>query len=179
MAKIYTKKGDEGKTSLYSGERVSKSSLRVDLGGTIDELQAFLGLARATTRHTESAATLYHLECKLMHAMTELAVSAGEAYIFAEDVVALEQAIDTYSTELQGKFSFAVPGESPGSATLHVARTVARRCERRLVSLVEEEDGAGAGAVSPTLLAFFNRISDLCYTLALYEDQAPCSSASS
>lgn len=166
MAKVYTRTGDGGETSLYSGERVPKCCSRIDAYGTVDELQASLGLARALVRHEDIGEVLYELQRTLVPAMAELATVSGEPRIGAEDVEVLEQAIDFYSERIPSGFSFLVPGESAGSAALHVARTVARRCERAILECDEES------LASPATLAFFNRISDLCYVLARYEDEA-------
>lgn len=166
MARIYTRTGDTGETSLYSGERVPKSCSRIEAYGTVDELQASLGLARALVERDEVAEALYELQRMLVPAMAELATVDGEARIHAEDVEAVERDIDRFFADIPSGFSFLVPGESAGSAALHVARTVARRCERALLTCADQEQ------ISPCLLAFFNRLSDLCYVLARYEDEA-------
>ena len=163
--KLYTRAGDKGKTSLYSGERVSKSCTRVDAYGTIDELQASLGFARALAIHDRVTETLYSLQCSLVQVMTEIATADARQKILPEDVLEIEHFIDSYFSELPLGISFQIPGESAGSAALHVARTIARRAERILVSLAENEN------VNPHLLAYCNRISDLCFILARYEDE--------
>ncbi len=166
MAKVYTRTGDQGETSLYSGERVPKCCPRIDAYGTVDELQASLGLARAFVSHESVGEVLYELQRSLVHAMAEMATLGGEARIRAEEVEGLEQTIDKFSALIPSGFSFQVPGESAGSAALHVARTVARRCERVILASIDE------GLATSATLAFFNRISDLCYVLARYEDEA-------
>ncbi len=155
---LYTKSGDEGFTSLASGQRLSKADERVEAYGTVDELQAQLGFARALVRTADAplAADLEHIEERLYDAMAQLA-GGQEARITEGDIQWLEGRIDQYAPE---RFSFVVPGENVPSAALHVARTVARRCERRIVAL------SRTGAVAPELLTFFNRISDLCYAMA-------------
>lgn len=163
--KIYTRTGDKGETSLYSGERVLKCCPRVDAYGGVDELQASLGMARAFAQHPTTGRILYGLQQTLVSAMAELATLGGGKRICSEDVEGLEQEIDAISQKVPSGFSFLIPGENPCSAALHVARTVARRCERTLILFSETEK------VSDEMLAFFNRVSDLCYILARYEDE--------
>lgn len=167
MTSIATKTGDGGETSLYSGERVSKCCARVDAYGTVDELQASLGLARSLVTHEEVAGELYRLQRMLVQAMAELATIGGEPRILVADVEELECAIDRFGADLSSEFVFQVPGDSAGSAALHVARTVARRSERVILSCVEQ----GHIRITPDLATFFNRLSDLCYLLARYEDE--------
>lgn len=158
---VYTRRGDGGETSLYSGERVSKANLRVEAYGTADELQSWLGLARTSVTDVEISTILYTVESQLIHAMAELATIGGEPRITVEHVAYLEENIDRYTPE---KFSFRVPGDTVASAQLHVARTVARRCERVVQRLANQE------SLSETLMAFLNRISDLCYVLACAQE---------
>lgn len=161
MAGICTKTGDAGETSLYSGERVPKTDARIAAVGSADELQAALGLARAFVVRAEVVEALYRLQCELVDAMAELA--GGEPRIGTGHAARLEAQIDRFEALLPGGFEFDVPGAAPGSAALHVARTVARRCEREVCGL------APAGGATPAMLAYFNRISDLCYVLARCE----------
>lgn len=158
LMNLYTRSGDEGFTSLASGQRLSKADERVEAYGTVDELQAHLGFARALVCDADAslAADLKHIEERLYDAMAELA-EAQEARITEADIQWLEEKIDQYAP---GRFSFVVPGENVPSAALHVTRTVARRCERRIVTL------SRTVTVAPELLTFFNRISDLCYAMA-------------
>lgn len=155
--KVYTKTGDVGETSLYSGERVSKASLRVDAYGTMDELQAQIGVARACIDDASVNEILVQVEELMVSAMAELATIDAEERLSAADIAWIESCIDQYSPE---KFSFRVPGATEQSARLHLARTVARRCERRIVELNE------VSPVNASLLKFINRVSDLCYVLA-------------
>ncbi len=166
--KVYTKTGDTGETSLYSGERVSKCCARVEAYGTVDELQASLGLARAFVVHADVKLVIRALQETLVRAMAELATVGGEPRILEGDVKELEQTIDRFAARLPSAASFRIPGDSAGSAALHVARTVARRCERAILLSVEQDQVV----VTPALLAFFNRVSDLCYMLARFEDEA-------
>ena len=159
---IYTKTGDKGVTSLYSGERVSKSSERVEAYGDADELQASLGFARSLVDDAQADDDLLRIEELLVDAMAELATLEGDSRITDADVAWIEGRIDVYSPD---KFSFKQPGADQVSAALHVARTVARRCERRVIVL------DSASPLSDNLLAFFNRISDFCYALACHLEQ--------
>ncbi len=164
--KIYTKGGDRGETSLYSGQRVRKDSLRVETYGTIDELQASLGLARSLCTDSGVKDTVLTMETLLVTAMAEVAtVGDCKACIGAEEVKRLEEAIDRFYAPLPPVRGFVLPGASPGSAALHVSRTVARRAERLLWRLHAEEP------VPEALLLFFNRLSDLCFALARCEEE--------
>lgn len=165
MATFYTRTGDSGETSLYTGERVPKHCLRLDSYGICDEVQAFLGLARAQTKSKLIAQDLFDVESKLMDVMAELASIGGEPRISSEDVEAIERRIDFYTDALPEGFKWSVPGDSLASANLHVARTITRRAERTMCQLNTEEE------VSASLLKFINRISDLCYAMARYEDE--------
>lgn len=166
MAKVYTRGGDGGETSLCSGERVSKRCARIEACGAVDELQAALGLARALARREDAKEALLGLQRALAEAMAELATAGGTPRIGEGDVEAMERAIDAFSADAPAAFSFQIPGDSAGSAALHVARTVARRAERAVLAGIDE------GWATAALRAFFNRVSDLCYALARCEDGA-------
>lgn len=174
--RIYTRGGDAGETSLCSGERVAKDSLRMRAIGAVDEAQAALGMARALARtgagrdegrceegrEGESAAllALHQAQCKLSGLMADLAEAGGDVRVAAVDVAELEGAVDAFSEQLPKTLQFSVPGDDPASAALHVARTVVRRAEREVVALAREEE------VDACALAYLNRLSDLCYVLA-------------
>lgn len=162
--KIYTKTGDKGMTSLLSGERVPKDSLRVETYGTVDELNAVLGLARAVAGKAEVREAILPVQKMLMAMMGELAGGpTAAAVITAEHVTTLESLIDKFSASLTPLTHFIVPGDNQSSACLHVARTVARRAERLAWRL------AGQERVHDNALIALNRLSDLCFTLARYE----------
>lgn len=164
--KIYTKGGDQGNTSLYSGQRVRKDSLRVEAYGTIDELQSVLGLARSFCSDPGVKDTILKVEQLLVTAMAEVStIGTCKSCIGDPEVKQLEEAIDRFYADLPPMRSFILPGESQGSAALHVSRTVARRAERLLWRLSAED------VVPGTILLFFNRLSDLCFALARYEDE--------
>jgi cob(I)alamin adenosyltransferase len=161
--KIYTKTGDKGETSLYSGERVPKDSPRVEAYGTIDELDSALGLARALCANAAVRAAVHDLQNQLWAVMAEVATLGGEPRITAADVAAIEAVIDRFDADLPPLTSFIVPGDTPGGAALDLARTVARRAERQLWRVAREEP------VGEHILVFINRLSDLCFILARAE----------
>ena len=164
--KIYTRRGDDGTTSLRLGGRVSKDDLAIEVVGTVDEAQAFLGLARsATDRGSWLDDTLIAIERDLWVLMAEVTTPSeardrlepGVTAVTHEMVSHLEVEIDRVNATLSLSPNFAGPGESPLSAHLDVARTIVRRAERLAVGLHLE----GSDAVM-----YLNRLSDLCWTLA-------------
>lgn len=170
MARVYTRTGDAGETSLYSGERVAKCCDRVECYGSIDELQAALGMARALCADERVCDTVRTVERMLVNVMAELATVDGDPRILPEDVSAIEAQIDAYEAFLPKGFTWRVPGDRRDSAALHVARTVARRCERALLRCMKTE----GVAVGDELRVYLNRVSDLCYVCACYLDEAVC-----
>jgi cob(I)alamin adenosyltransferase len=169
--KIYTRKGDLGETDLLGGPRVRKDSPRTEACGALDELDAFLGLARCEPLPDGVAELLEQIQRRMLHLRAELASVAATGIEFrivdSSDVEAIERAIDRYDAELPPLHNFIVPGGTRGSAVLHVARTVSRRAERRLVTLAALEPQA----VSPALMAYVNRLSDLLFVLARAANQ--------
>ena len=162
---IYTKTGDAGETGLYTGERVRKSSLRVAVYGTVDELDSVLGLARAFVVKAEVRERVLALQKKLPALMADLASRAQDAMIAETDVAALEQAMDELEGRLPPLTSFLVPGDTQGGAALDHARTVTRRAERLFCRLSEEEE------VHDTDRRYLNRLSDYCFLLMRLEEQ--------
>lgn len=162
---IYTKTGDAGETGLYTGERVRKSSLRVAVYGTVDELDSVLGLARAFVAKAEVRERVLALQKKLPALMADLASRAQDAMIAETDVAALEQAMDELEGRLPLLTSFLVPGDTQGGAALDHARTVTRRAERLFCRLAEEEE------VHDTDRRYLNRLSDYCFLLMRLEEQ--------
>ena len=162
---IYTKTGDAGETGLYTGERVRKSSLRVAVYGTVDELDSVLGLARASVAKAEVRERVLVLQKKLPALMADLASRAQEAMIAEADVAALEQAMDELEGRLPPLTSFLVPGDTQGGAALDHARTVTRRAERLFCRLAEEEE------VHDTDRRYLNRLSDYCILHMRLEEQ--------
>jgi cob(I)alamin adenosyltransferase len=165
--KIYTKTGDDGTTLLFSGGRVSKYHLRVEAYGTVDELNAVLGVVRTLQPH--SAAWLARIQSQLFHLGADLATpldasSPRQVRISAKHVIWLESIIDEMTAALPPLTNFILPGGSPAAAHLHVARTVCRRAERQAVAL------AGAEAISEQVLPYLNRLSDALFMLARWEN---------
>jgi ATP:cob(I)alamin adenosyltransferase len=163
---ITTKGGDGGETSLFSGERVPKDDLRVEAYGCLDELSSFIGLARHSCRLPSTLEAIESIQRGLYRACGELATrDAGRNLILPEDEEAMTQAIHELETRIALK-GFVLPGMTPGSAALDVARTVARRAERRIVALARRE------GVSADLRRYVNRISDYLFILARSEEEA-------
>jgi cob(I)alamin adenosyltransferase len=163
--KIYTRGGDTGDTSLLDGTRARKDDARVDAYGDVDELSAWLGLARTSPLAPELADEITHLQRDLFAVGAQLADPADtlaprvtKAVIGDDDVTRLEQLIDRLDAELPPLHRFTLAGGSPAGAALHVARTVCRRAERRMVALTPPVDGV--------LLRYVNRLSDLLFVLA-------------
>jgi len=166
--RIYTRRGDDGTTALLGGGRTSKADPRVGAYGTVDELNAVLGVARSAEGDPEVAATLATLQAVLLTLGADLAAppdsTARLQRLAAGQVAALEAHIDRAEAELPRLTRFLLPGGTPRAAHLHHARTVARRAERQVAALAE------AGEVSPSALAWLNRLSDLLFVLARLEN---------
>ena len=163
--KIYTRTGDTGETSLFSGDRARKDDPRVDAYGEIDELNAWLGLARASqldpALDQELVALqrdLFALGAQLADPADTLAPRVTKAVIDDDHILRLEQLIDRLEAELPPLRRFILAGGTAAGAALHVARTVCRRAERRMVALDP--------AIDPVLLRYVNRMSDLLFVLA-------------
>lgn len=169
MAKIYTRTGDEGETSLLGGRRVRKDDLRVETIGCLDEVNAALGVVRVELSRSGVAPENLDQEIgAIQHRLFDLgaelaATSASEIptdAIGPAHVAQLESFIDRYEAELEPLRAFILPGGSPAASQLHVARCDCRRCERRLVQLAEVESVRGE------VLQYMNRLSDLLFVLA-------------
>jgi cob(I)alamin adenosyltransferase len=164
--KIYTRRGDSGETDLFAGGRVGKDDVRVEAYGEVDELNAALGLARASGVDAETGAALVQIQRDLHALAAQLADPAhkiadrvARAQLGDADVARLESTIDRLEAELPPLRRFILAGGAPAGAALHVARTVCRRAERRIV-------GLGPGAVDGTLIVYMNRLSDLLFVMA-------------
>jgi len=163
--KIYTKTGDDGTTGLFGGARVKKASVRVEAYGTVDELNASLGLARATRLDPFADAVLAQTQVDLFTLGAEVACVPGKEdklsmpLLDGDDTARLERAIDDAEKELSPLASFVVPGGSAQAAALHFARTVCRRAERAVLSM--DDTPARSDVV-----IYLNRLSDLLFTLA-------------
>jgi cob(I)alamin adenosyltransferase len=171
--KIYTKTGDSGETGLYGGVRVSKADARVATYGDVDELNAALGLARATlhqSRDNDDLAgmleqiqrDLFALGARLADPAHRIAGRVTKAVVGADDITRLEGWIDTLDAVLPPLRRFILAGGAPAGAALHLARTICRRAERAMVALL----AADAGAFEPELLVYVNRLSDLLFVMA-------------
>ena len=173
--KIYTGTGDKGKTSLFSGERVSKSDARIDAYGDLDELNSILGaLAAHLVSEKELVRELEQIQSDLLRAGAWLATRPDSSAIESleeisnEQIVFLEKAIDRLEKELPILKGFILPGGHITSAWAHVARTVCRRCERKVVPLTDEARKSNAAEQYQNLLVLLNRLSDYLFVLARY-----------
>ncbi len=167
--KIYTKTGDKGTTALYGGERVPKDSLRVECYGTVDELNSILGLANVEISDSSVKKLLVLIQNKLFTMGGELATPSNKnelnnIRLEAEDIVVLEISIDKYENNLEPLKQFVLPGGSKGASLLHFARSVCRRTERLVTSLSKNEE------ISKLILIYLNRLSDLLFVLARFEN---------
>jgi cob(I)alamin adenosyltransferase len=170
LNRIYTKRGDTGETSLAGGQRVAKDSLRIETYGTVDELNAFVGLAQITCHEQVSkelqigllAAILRRVQHELFNLGSILAtrpedVHPKQARITAAEIAQLEREIDAMNEDLAPLRSFVLPGGTRLNAELHVTRTICRRAERLLVALSREE------SVPPEAIQYLNRLSDAMF----------------
>jgi cob(I)alamin adenosyltransferase len=160
LTKIYTRTGDDGTTGLGSGERVAKDCLRVEAYGTVDELNACLGMVLATPGLPALIRdTLTVVQHRLFDLGGELAVP-GRDVMLAADTTGLEAVLDRLNADLPPLKDFVLPGGTPGAAACHLARTVCRRAERRVISLQREEPG------NPASVRYLNRLSDLLFVMS-------------
>jgi len=163
--KIYTRTGDDGRTGVLGPGRVLKSDARVEAYGAVDELNAVLGVVRALDAERWLAAELEALQSLLLQTGAELATTEPAALeklarVSDADIARMEQWIDRFEADLEPLTRFLLPGGTPLAAQLHVARTVCRRAERRVVALAE------AGGADARLIRFLNRVADLLFVLA-------------
>ena len=166
--KIYTKTGDEGQTGLFGGGRVSKDDPRVEAYGDVDELNAFLGAARSVEVMPRIDEVLVPIQRDLFSIGALLATPdlekmhdhLAKAQIDDARIISLEKEIDACDRELEPLRAFIVPGGSPKAASLHIARTVCRRAERRVIHLQKEVE------IPQIVVVYLNRLSDLLFTLA-------------
>ena len=164
--KIYTRTGDKGTTGLFGGARVRKDDARVEAYGTVDEANAAIGVALSHCQVSLVRDVLSQVQGDLFTLGAELASVSGQesklgiSLLTDADTTRLEQAIDDAEAPLPALKNFILPDGPPDVAALHLARTVVRRAERRLLSLTEREP------VRPTLLVYLNRLADLLFVLA-------------
>ena len=171
--KIYTKTGDKGETSLYGGTRVSKAAARVESYGTLDELNAFIGLAKAEISDEKVLNQLQKIQFDLFTVGSEAATPTDkmllangknrlDVMISDKEITELELWMDDFDAELEPLKFFILPSGGKAAATLHVCRTVCRRAERAMVFLNDTEE------VRPELIKYLNRLSDYLFILARY-----------
>jgi cob(I)alamin adenosyltransferase len=165
MPRTYTRTGDRGETGLFSGERVSKDSLRVEAYGTVDELSSWIGYTRSLIEGDEIDSLLERIQEDLFLVGAELATRQKESSQQRDKVTQamvdhLEEEIDKLDAELSPLSTFIVPNGTSAAAALHVARTIARRAERRTVTLTKNDK------LNPALVQYLNRSSSLLFVLA-------------
>ncbi|MEM9833748.1 MAG: cob(I)yrinic acid a,c-diamide adenosyltransferase [Bacteroidota bacterium] len=163
--KIYTKTGDGGETSLYGGERISKAALRMEAIGTVDELNAQLGLLRDQPTNADRQDKFQWLQDNLFVLGAILASKpdkSGVPEMSADSIARLEREIDQMDEELPAMRFFILPGGHPTVSQAHITRCVCRRAERCVVRLAENTP------VEPILITFLNRLSDYLFVLARY-----------
>ena len=166
---VYTRRGDNGTTSLIGGSRIKKCSLRLDAYGTIDELSAHIGLLASMTNTIPEADTylLPWIQSRLFDVGAHLAMPDTDGQkppcaITAVHIQQLEERIDTLDAQLSSLRSFILPGGCPAAAQSHVCRTVCRRAERIIAALAE------SAPISPEVLTFINRLSDFLFVYARF-----------
>ena len=166
--KIYTKTGDQGETSLFGGGRVSKSANRIEAYGTVDELNSILGLARSSMLTNKIDGMLHQIQQDLFVLGADLATPENTNVtikrIELDHYIQLENWIDELEQDVEPLRFFILPGGSPGASTLHVARTVCRRAERRVITAKENDP------ISNDCLIYLNRLSDLLFVMSRYEN---------
>ena len=168
LDKIYTRTGDEGKTSLGDGSRLPKFHLRIAAIGSVDEANSVVGVARLHINDPAILTALNHIQNDLFDIGADLCLPKREGAASAplritdEQVTWLENTIDFFNADLAPLDSFVLPGGSAASAYLHLARTVTRRAERDVARLASEEP------LNPSLIRYVNRLSDLLFVLARY-----------
>ncbi|HVL33853.1 MAG TPA: cob(I)yrinic acid a,c-diamide adenosyltransferase [Actinomycetota bacterium] len=172
--RIYTRTGDDGTTGLLYGGRIGKDDLRVEAYGTSDEAVAALGVARAVTSDEDLRRTVLRLQRELFALGAQIATSPENAHKLSPDkgtkvtgamVEALERLIDDYESRTDMPREFVIPGETAASAALDLARAIVRRCERRCVELARTE------GLDDDVLRYLNRLADLVFVLARYEER--------
>jgi cob(I)alamin adenosyltransferase len=171
ITKVYTRTGDDGTTGLGGGQRVPKDSLRIEAYGTVDELNSHIGAAVASGVNEALRGPLASIQNELFHLGSDLCILEEDKAkrpaprIEERHVRALEDLMDRLSEELPPLENFILPGGSPSAAQLHVARTVCRRAERRVLALSRQE------AVGAFTITYLNRLSDALFVMARHENK--------
>ncbi len=172
ITKVYTRTGDDGTTRLGTGKEVDKDALRIEAYGDVDELNSYIGVAIASGLDPSLQSALGKIQNELFHLGSDLCIPEEDKKrlkvptIEQHHVDSLEELIDRLSEGLGPLENFVLPGGSIGSAHLHVARTVCRRAERRIVTLVRKE------TVSKCAVKYLNRLSDALFVMAREENRA-------
>ncbi len=170
ITKVYTRTGDDGSTALGGGQRLPKDARRIEAYGTVDELNSAIGTALAGEIGESSSEPLAQIQNDLFHLGSDLCILEEDKQrmpvprIEKRHIERLEAWIDALSAALPPLENFILPGGSTGAAALHLARTVCRRAERRIVALAREE------AVGEHAIAYLNRLSDLLFVMARAEN---------
>ena len=171
ITKVYTKRGDKGETDLLGGSAARKDSLKVESYGCVDEASSFIGLARYYCKNKVIKERLKEVQNKLLVlggflASDERGKEIMKDQIKEEDIKLLEEYIDEYNQKLPPLKHFILPGDEEVAAHFHVARTVVRRAERRIVSITAQEPD-----LNPLIQKYVNRLSDLMFVLARYLEE--------
>lgn len=172
ITKVYTRTGDKGSTALGGGQRVQKDAVRIDGYGTVDELNSVIGVVIASDADERLAGMLSRIQNELFHLGSDLCILEEDKaempvpQIEQRHVDGLEADIDALQEDLEPLANFILPGGAIAAAQLHVARTVCRRAERILVTLSRDE------AIGAFAVAYVNRLSDLLFVMARWENQA-------
>ena len=171
LTRIYTKTGDDGTTGLGGGQRIAKDAARIETFGTVDELNAQVGVALAGGLEETLAVELTRVQNELFHLGSDLCILESDKasrpvpHIEEKHVRALEAAMDRMTETLGPLTNFILPGGSTGAARLHVARTVCRRAERLAVALARDE------AIGSWVIPYLNRLSDALFVMARWENR--------
>jgi cob(I)alamin adenosyltransferase len=165
MSKIYTKTGDKGTTSLIGGTRLSKDHIKIEAYGSVDELNAWIGVLADAPENKERNAMLKEIQDRLFTIGAELASEPEQnkkklPELFESDIVVLEKEMDSYNEVIPTLRAFVLPGGHPLVSFAHVARTVCRRSERQVIALSHNED------VNPLIIKYLNRLSDYLFVLS-------------
>lgn len=165
MSKIYTKTGDKGTTSLIGGTRLSKDHIKIEAYGSVDELNAWIGVLADAPENKERNAMLREIQDRLFTIGAELASEPEQnkkklPELFESDIVVLEKEMDSYNEVIPTLRAFVLPGGHPLVSFAHVARTVCRRSERQVIALSHNED------VNPLIIKYLNRLSDYLFVLS-------------
>jgi cob(I)alamin adenosyltransferase len=169
--KIYTKTGDDGTSGLFGGQRVKKTDKRLEAYGTVDELNSFLGLTVCHIQSAEIKNTLQRIQNIMFNIGAKLATPNEHTsklkdleQITEDDVKYLENRIDEFEVKLKPINNFIIPGGTVGAGYLHVARSICRRCERRIIAIDLKEN------INEIFIRYFNRLSDYLFVAARYEN---------